>query len=67
MRFSAILYPLSRFSSKQVFDFELSPEDMTQLDELDHGEEGRFIDLKFLLGWVLSYKLCLFSFSFVKR
>ncbi|KAE8747131.1 hypothetical protein FOCC_FOCC006129 [Frankliniella occidentalis] len=34
----------------QLFDFELSAEDMAKLDALDRGEDGRIIDMKFVLG-----------------
>ncbi|KAK3920297.1 Aldo-keto reductase family 1 member B15 [Frankliniella fusca] len=34
----------------QVFDFELSAEDMVKLDALDRGDEGRLIDMKFVVG-----------------
>lgn len=34
----------------QLFDFELSPEDMAKLNSLDKGKDGRILDLKFLKG-----------------
>ncbi|XP_034242344.1 aldo-keto reductase family 1 member A1-like isoform X2 [Thrips palmi] len=34
----------------QIFDFELSPEDVEKLDALDLGETGRICDLKFAVG-----------------
>ena len=43
-------------SNLDIFDFELTEEEMRKLDALDKGERGKIFDYKFLKGYVSDHK-----------
>lgn len=44
------LFHMIFFQNIDIFDFEISPEDVLKMDNLDLGEDGRVSDFAFFKG-----------------